>query len=597
MKYSIEDLKEKLHTRQLEGVGERLEEDIGGGLNRAGIYFRIFNRVKTPFSIIHKLEKERYGFGENEKKLQDLIGLRVVVYYHDDMDIIRTILDKTFRRVGEWSETENTDEEFKASKLNGVFRIPEEYQMIYSGDLSEYPIDLTFEIQLRTVSFEGWHEIEHDMRYKSPHGEEFWKNNEDLSRTLNCVLANLELCDWTTLSVFDKLAYYHYEERNWEMMIKGKFRLRFDAQPLSAELADFLDRNEDVAYCLYRCDRAKAVFALMQEGGYDKITYDMVVRAVNGAAATYDGKTQRRLSKLCNEVINKKKMARPEHSDLNPLDTTPSFRLNVTLVHDPIVKVQQEFMDAVQMIGQWAQGRLRNVADDIPLTPTDYDLYTAGYRLQIMGNTSLGFYKLALDYVDVTRKGVIWRTNVSLERSERIRMKVDCSYCHAPDRLVRDSFAKPRFVDEIFRRIGYEDVIPMSLKARRISNLKDLERVSRFINDDSRTLPVIIAVEEDDKDRQINVARLAETVGTYAHVFFLEKKAISIMVEASDYTLEELTGAVWVTFCDGEDKFFTRDMIADSHFDLNRYAFDQGNIYEKAFRHRLVRLLKEKNCQ
>lgn len=65
------------------------------------------------------------------------------------------------------------------------------------------------------------------MRYKSPYGGEFWRNNEDLSRTLNCVLANLELCDWTTLNVFEKLARYHYEEGNWEMMIKGRFRLRF----------------------------------------------------------------------------------------------------------------------------------------------------------------------------------------------------------------------------------------------------------------------------------------------------------------------------------------------------------------------------------
>lgn len=34
-------------------------------------------------------------------------------------------------------------------------------------------IDDTFEIQIKTMFFEGWHEIEHDMRYK---GEELWKN-------------------------------------------------------------------------------------------------------------------------------------------------------------------------------------------------------------------------------------------------------------------------------------------------------------------------------------------------------------------------------------------------------------------------------------
>ena len=193
MRYNEEEIQQRIHVRQIEGIGERLEEDIEGILKRAGIYFRIFNRAKTPYSIAQKLEKGEYGFGVKEKKMQDLLGLRVVVYYQDDMEIIQTILEKTFRQIGDWSETDNTEEEFKASKLNGVFRIPEEYQRVYNGDISFLPIDATFEVQLRTISFEGWHEIEHDMRYKSPYGEEFWRNNEALSRTLNCVLANLEL--------------------------------------------------------------------------------------------------------------------------------------------------------------------------------------------------------------------------------------------------------------------------------------------------------------------------------------------------------------------------------------------------------------------
>ena len=596
MKYDIEEIRAKLHWGQLEGIGERLEEDIGGILTRAGIYFRIFHRAKTPLSIARKLEKGGYGFGENEKKLQDLVGLRVVVYYQDDMNIVRSILEETFCRVGKWSETDTTEEEFKASKRNGVFRIPDEYQRIYNGDIRCVPADLTFEVQLRTISFEGWHEIEHDMRYKSPHGEEFWKNNGDLSRTLNCVLANLELCDWSTITVFDRLAYYHYEEKNWEMMLKGKFRLRFDVKPLAPELIAFLDNNVDVAYCLYRCTRDRVIYALLREGNYDKLTYNLLVKVANEAVASYDSKTQRRLAKLCGELLKEEKMPPAERADLIPMDVTPNFQLNVVLTHHPDTELHQEFMAAVQMIGVWAQSRFHNIATDIPTAPVDYELHAAGYNLQILGDVSLGFYRLSLDYVDMARKGVIWRTNVSMERSERIRMKVQCDYCHPPDRLIRESFAKPRFVDEIFRKIGYEDVIPMSLKPGKVHNLKDVEKLGEFIAEPGRNLPVIVAVEDEEEERQINIARLAETVGTYAHVFQLDKKAVPLMTEASDYTEEELLGSVWVTFRDGEDKFYTKEMIADSRFDFNKYAFDRGNVYEKAFRHKLVRLIKEKNC-
>ena len=144
MRFKEEEISEKIHIAQLEAIGERLEEDIAGILERAGIYFRIFHRAKTPASIAGKLEKGGYGFAPGEKKLQDLIGLRIVVYYYDDLTILHTILEETFRRVGEWSQTGTTEEEFKATKLNGVFRVPDEYQRIYNGDITGIPADFTF---------------------------------------------------------------------------------------------------------------------------------------------------------------------------------------------------------------------------------------------------------------------------------------------------------------------------------------------------------------------------------------------------------------------------------------------------------------------
>ena len=43
----------------------------------------------------------------------------------------------------------------------------------------------------------------------------------------------------------EKLADYHYTERKWEMMLKAKFRLRFDLEPLAEEICQFLDENEE----------------------------------------------------------------------------------------------------------------------------------------------------------------------------------------------------------------------------------------------------------------------------------------------------------------------------------------------------------------
>ena len=84
-----------------------------------------------------------------------------------------------------WSTSERSEEEFKPTKLNGVCRLPEYLRSEISTETWDMYIDDTFEIQIKTMFFEGWHEIEHDMRYK---GEELWKNYKGFSRYFNSIL-------------------------------------------------------------------------------------------------------------------------------------------------------------------------------------------------------------------------------------------------------------------------------------------------------------------------------------------------------------------------------------------------------------------------
>lgn len=63
-------------------------------------------------------------------------------------------------------------------------------------------------------------------------------------------------------------------------------------------------------------------------------------------------------------------------------------------------------------------GTAANIVEGIPDTPIDYEYHEAGYYLQILGNISLGFYKLTFEHADAERKGVVWRTKVILERSD-----------------------------------------------------------------------------------------------------------------------------------------------------------------------------------
>jgi len=93
-------------------------------LKKAGFYYRIVYRVKEIDSIVEKLlykDYRRVG-GENEnKKMQDLIGIRILLYFTDDLTICRNLLDTVFTVPGQWNTLEINESEFKAMKINGIF--------------------------------------------------------------------------------------------------------------------------------------------------------------------------------------------------------------------------------------------------------------------------------------------------------------------------------------------------------------------------------------------------------------------------------------------------------------------------------------------
>lgn len=65
-----------------------------------------------------------------------------------------------------------TDKVFMPTRLNLIFRMDDFCSRELVNVLKDIDgidsslIDCTYEIQLRTVLSEGWHEVEHDLRYK-----------------------------------------------------------------------------------------------------------------------------------------------------------------------------------------------------------------------------------------------------------------------------------------------------------------------------------------------------------------------------------------------------------------------------------------------
>ena len=146
----------------IEKIAALLTSDISKSLSKCGLMFRIFSRVKTESSIRHKLEVK---YANKKTRIQDMIGIRIVVYFQDDVDVLAlyySVGDVVKKAIDEFDSST-----FRPQRLNITSRIPAEMTEEFSAALPEQfrdCIEPTYEIQIRTVFSEGWHEVEHDLK-------------------------------------------------------------------------------------------------------------------------------------------------------------------------------------------------------------------------------------------------------------------------------------------------------------------------------------------------------------------------------------------------------------------------------------------------
>lgn len=233
-----------------------LVHKISKGLDKAGIYYRIFARIKSAHSTAIKLVEKEEKYETRKKGMQDIVGVRVVLYYYDDIPICKRILSNMFQLIPEDSEEDVPKaEDFSPIRRNYVFHLPDDIIEMFPQDLWEnYRIEKTFELQLRTIFSEGWYEVEHDVRYK--HKEE-WKAEEyyEYHRGLSSINATLEICDYEIVRRLEDLAYDCYKRGKLQPMLRYKLRIHLEQEDISDELMDTIQHTDGLMKMLYQTDR------------------------------------------------------------------------------------------------------------------------------------------------------------------------------------------------------------------------------------------------------------------------------------------------------------------------------------------------------
>ena len=262
-------------------------EGIKDELDKVGFLYRLFSRVKDDKSIHNKIERKielgkPYCIGG--KLMQDIIGVRIVTYFMDDINLVMEILRDKFDFVD--SEIDSHDPTvFKPKRTNIICGLNERQRDILRevkvASLKEHYslVDNTFELQLRTILSEGWHEIDHSLRYKSTKD---WSLHPENERQLNGIYASLETNDIALKNLFNELAYKHFKNQNWEGLIKNKFRLRFQESTLNETLLNVLNTDPGIGKALYKLEREKLLLMIYKSEISFPINVNTLVYLANG---------------------------------------------------------------------------------------------------------------------------------------------------------------------------------------------------------------------------------------------------------------------------------------------------------------------------
>ena len=178
-----------------------LSEAVNKTLKENNINYTIKIRIKSFQSLYKKML--RIASKTDTIKVTDILGIRIICPFLQDVDEVSKILNKTF--IVDEFDIKGSDypyHRFGYESVHFLVRIPEN---CLHGSLRDNNNSSVCEVQVRTILQDAWAEVEHEIIYKS----DFSPLDEPLKRKLAALNANLTLSDITFQEIRDYQKEFH----------------------------------------------------------------------------------------------------------------------------------------------------------------------------------------------------------------------------------------------------------------------------------------------------------------------------------------------------------------------------------------------------
>ena len=221
----------------LQRLAQKTYDQLNEVLRAQGVEINsIEHRVKTEKSLRGKLEIKG-GKYNTINDVTDLVGIRVITYYTDDVDKVAAIVKNLFKV--DW---ENSVDKRKLHKLDSFGYNSLHYICHLRNEEGELK-NIPFEIQMRTALQHVWSAIEHDIGYKGA-----VKLPPEFRRQFSRLAGMMELAD-------DEFSRLRTIMSDYRRMLQGLVKSgQLDEVPLSKEsfrnyleLQPFMRLNKRIA--------------------------------------------------------------------------------------------------------------------------------------------------------------------------------------------------------------------------------------------------------------------------------------------------------------------------------------------------------------